>query len=282
MKVDVYTHCSTCVYASQLQTACFYWKAQEGDLSDKMVCIVCSINMPTFLNLPSCKRCWRLKQATHYSCMRAFRALFVQCVGLFPFFTVSVFLRVACNSFIEHPGVFSHGGYHGREKMSLTELLRMIKSNQPAGFPAPTSHKLFHNKVRSQLFLRVCLVSNPSNSGLSGIKSECQTAEAPCRDGKSWKRKWGMKRFSLIGWTDAERKGEKEKEQWERGRGRKTTQGKSALSTHKQIHHQLWQTTRRITMSLSAQSKRRGGCVRGKQGKMQGKDCRKKHKVYVQ
>ena len=67
--------CGTCVYGGRFQTACLYWKAQEGDLSDKMVCIVCSINMPTFLNLPSCKRRWRLKQATHYSCMRAFRAL---------------------------------------------------------------------------------------------------------------------------------------------------------------------------------------------------------------
>lgn len=64
-------------------------------------------------------------------------------------------------------------------------------------------------------------------------------------------------RFSLIGWTDAEKK-ERKKNIRERGREReKNTQGKSALCTHKQIHHQLWQTTRRITMSLSAP--RKGG-----------------------
>lgn len=62
--------------------------------------------------------------------------------------------------------------------------------------------------------------------------------------------KWGS-RFSLIGWTDArkrrERKGVRERE-------RKTTHGKSAPSSNKQIHHQLWQTACRITMSLSARS----------------------------
>lgn len=95
VKVNVYMHCSTCVYASWSQTACFYWKAQEGDLSDKMVCIVCSVNMPTFLNLPSCKRCWRLKQATHYSCMRAFGALCAcMCVCGFSF----LFFHCVCFS----------------------------------------------------------------------------------------------------------------------------------------------------------------------------------------
>lgn len=129
--------CSTCVYAGRFQTACLYWKAQEGDLSDKMVCIVCSINMPTFLNLPSCKRCWRLKQATHYSCMRALRALLDSIVKCGFSLTVAVCpclcLCVAYNRFIVQPGAFSHSCCCRREKMTLTQLLGMIKGIQLTG-----------------------------------------------------------------------------------------------------------------------------------------------------
>lgn len=94
------------------------------------------------------------------------------------------------------------------------------------------------------------VVRHPWSSELTWIKKWHQMAGAPCRGGDGWRGKWGS-RFSLIGWTDARKRRERKRV---RERERKTTHGKSAPSSNKQIHHQLWQTARRITMSLSAQS----------------------------
>lgn len=92
------------------------------------------------------------------------------------------------------------------------------------------------NIVKSHLLLHACLsrpvVSDPPSSQLR-LNCDIRQQDHPAGTNTAGGGSEGRKRFSLIGWTDTVVKVK------EKDRERETTQGKSALSTHKQIHHQL-------------------------------------------
>lgn len=82
---------------------------------------------------------------------------------------------------LQYSGAFPHSCCCRRENMTLTQLQSMIKGCHWHGCANNSPHR----NSGSQLYLRVSLysamVSNHSRSGLAGIKSWCQTGEAPCR-----------------------------------------------------------------------------------------------------